>query len=185
MGVMLALILVVSFNLLVFGLFIAGYALIVSGRPIRQVVRWGAIAIVVCVILTAALWWMTSYDPIATFISAWRNQHQLLSEHASERPYPDTSWNDLLDLALGTGWISFLLTGFTVMASLRTGWRNSITRLVTVCIAVPIVVAVSALMASETARVWNFMFPLLMVPVGIELCRQRRIERIIIFCCLG
>jgi hypothetical protein len=34
-----------------------------------------------------------------------------------------------------------------------------------------LVVAVTALLPGETARVWNFLYPLLMLPVGLQMVR--------------
>jgi hypothetical protein len=180
-GALTAAILLVSFNVLVFGLFLAGYALLASGRTMSMIAKHAAVALSVCVVLCAVLWFATGYNPIATFTSAWRNQHALLAEHANERPYPDTAWNDLFDFALGSGWISFLLAGYTIAACVRAGWSDGRTRVMLLCASVPVFVAISALLASETARVWNFMYPLLMAPVGMELARQRLAGRVVIF----
>jgi hypothetical protein len=184
-GVIAAAILLISFNVLVFGLFLAAYALFVSGRPIATIAKHAGVALGVCVVLCGALWLTSGYDPIATFAYAWQNQHALLAEHAGDRPYPNTAWNDLLDFALGSGWISFLLAGFTIATTVRTGWRDRPTRIVLLCAALPVLTAISALLAAETARVWNFMYPLLMAPVGIELARQRLVQQLIVVTCLA
>ena len=188
-GAITAAILVISFNLLVFGLFLVAFALLASGRPVKVIAKHAAIALAVCVALTVALWLVTGYNPIATFFSAWRNQQQLLADSPNviglQRPYPATIWNDLLDFALGSGWISVVLVGFTIALCLRNGIRQPQSRYVLLAIGQFLVVAISALLASETARVWNFMFPLLMIPVGIELSRHRIAGRIVILSCLA
>jgi hypothetical protein len=130
------------------------------------------------------LWLVTGYDPIATFESAWKNQHALLAEHANERPYPDTVWNDLLDFALASGWIGALLAVFSLIESVRDP-RNPRSRLVLLCIAQPLFVAITALLASETARVWNFMLPLLILPAALQLVRMRLAEQLAVFLCLA
>ena len=188
-GAITATILVISFNLLVFGLFLVAFALLASGRPVKVIAKHAAIALAVCVALTVALWLVTGYNPIATFFSAWRNQQQLLADSPNviglQRPYPATIWNDLLDFALGSGWISVVLAGFTIALCLRNGIRQPQSRYVLLAIGQFLVVAISALLASETARVWNFMYPLLMIPVGIELSRHRIAGRIVILSCLA
>jgi hypothetical protein len=184
-GAVGALMLLVSFSVMLFGLFLAGWTLFVSGRPARAILRQAALAAGVCTVICAVLWVTAGYDPIATFESAWRNQHALLVQHSSERPYPNTIWNDLLDFALGSGWISFLLAGSCLAWAMRRGWAHRSTRIVLICVAVPVFVAISALLASETARVWNFMLPLLMAPIGLELSRYRPAERIIVLASLA
>ena len=44
-------------------------------------------------------------------------------------------------------------------------------RLVVLALAQLVLVAATGLLPGETARVWSFMFPLLMMPVGLELAR--------------
>jgi hypothetical protein len=184
-GAVTGAILLVSFNLLAFDIFLVGYTLVLSQQSWRNVLRLAAIALVTCVTICGVLWICTGYNPVATFQSAWRNQHALLAEHAGDRPYPDTAWNDLLDFALGAGWIGFLMAGFGVADAMKHGWESPSAQLVLLCIGLPILVAVTALLAAETARVWNFMLPLLMVPVAMELSRMRAIERVIAFACLA
>jgi len=91
----------------------------------------------------------------------------LLVEHANERPYPATILFDLTDFALGCGWIGYLLVIFHVLQKLH----RQHPRLVMLAMAQIMVVAVTGLLQSETARVWNFMLPLLLIPVGLELSR--------------
>ena len=147
-GAIMAAILVISFNLLVFGLFLVAFALLASGRPLKVTAKHAAVALVVCVALTVALWLITGYNPIATFFSAWRNQQQLLADSPNviglQRPYPATIWNDLLDFALGSGWISVVLTGFTIALCLRNGIRQPQSRYVLLAIGQFLVVAISA-----------------------------------------
>jgi hypothetical protein len=168
-----------------FGPFLIGYALLVSRAPIARTLRLSMIALATCIGLCLSIWLITGYEPIATFMSAWRNQQALLAQHPGDRPYPATIWNDLLDLALGTGWISFLLAGFGVAAIMRRGSRDPLLRIVMLSIALPIFVAITALLAAETARVWNFMFPLVMVPIVIALSRYTMRQRILVLACLS
>jgi hypothetical protein len=48
-----------------------------------------------------------------------------------------------------------------------------------------VLVAVTGLLQSETSRVWNFMLPLLMVPIGLELSRWPTAARIACFAALA
>jgi hypothetical protein len=178
-------ILLVSFNVLVFGLFLLGYTIFVAKPSMVKVLRLAGIAAGTCVIVCGILWLAAGYDPIATFASAWKNQHTLLAAHASERPYPATIWNDLIDFALGSGWISAVVVAFAIFACVRAGMREVRTQIVLLCLFQLVFVAVSALLQSETARVWNFMLPLLMVPVGIELSKQSLLGRVAILTCLA
>jgi hypothetical protein len=138
--------------------------------PIRiaKVIRLGLIAIGSAVIMLGLFWVVLGYDPIATFHSAWQNQHRLLAQHPGDRPYPATVLFDLTDFAMGSGWISVLLAVFFLIDRRH---EREPKWLAWLAIAQLLVVAVSALLQSETARVWNFMLPLLMIPVGLELAQ--------------
>src|SRR5205814_8115694 len=128
---------------------------------------------------------ITGYDPIATFASAWRNQHALLAAHASERPYPATILWDLLDFALGSGWISFALIGmFLVSVFVNRSWHARENQIAFLGIAQLLIVAILGLLQSETARVWNFLLPLLVLPIALELRTWSRGPRLVVFVCL-
>jgi len=52
--------------------------------------------------------------------------------------------------------------------------------LVLLCVAQPIVVAVIGILQSETARAWNFMLPLLLIPAAMELARWPQPARAVV-----
>ena len=178
-GAMLAATTFMTFNVLVIGFFMLGVALVISPRPrIARLLRHALTLAAACAACYLLLWIVSGYNPIATFASAWRNQHALLATHASERPYPSTIWNDLLDFALGSGWISFIIAGIWIARAMRRRPWDRVTRIVLLAAAQIFVVAVAGLLQSETARVWNFMLPLLAVPIGLELASWPRGARV-------
>lgn len=181
-GLSLAAALFFSYSLLVLGTFLAGIAalrLLDRRATLATVVRLSAVAFGVVGIVYLGLWALTGFDPTATFRAALRNQEVLLTQ--IHRPYPQTVLFDLLDFALGAGWISFLLTAFFVSARLRTGQNDARFRIVLLCILQFLIVAVTGLLPGETARVWLFMLPLLMLPVGLELARWRLRQRMAVY----
>jgi hypothetical protein len=182
-GFVAAAILVVSFNILVIGIFLFGYALIASERSPQTIGKCATISLTSCICIVALFWLITGYNPIATFISAWADQHKLLAQYKDQRPYPDTVWNDLFTFALGSGWISYLLAAYCIVGCIRNGWNSRQTRIVMLVIAQLVFLAGSALLASETERVWNFLLPLLMVPIAIELTSWRSPARLAALCC--
>jgi hypothetical protein len=176
LGAALAVTCIITFNVLVIGMFMAAYPLVVLlDRPMRQrallMIRHGAIAAVVWLALLGLARLAIGYDALGTFQSAWKNQHELLERYAHTRLYPQTIPFDLSDFALGSGWVSALLVIFYFAGRARQPdeeprWR---VRLGILCIAQLVAVAVSGLLQLETARVWNFMLPLLVIPIGLEL----------------
>ena len=172
-GAGLALTCVVTFNVLVVGAFMAAYAVAMPRnrpRPERLVLvmKLGAVALVTWLGLLALLIPTTRYDAFATFTSAWRNQHDLLRRYADTRPYPLTIPFDLLDFAFGVGWSGVVIAvGFFLDREARADAR--LVRLSVLCVGQLVLVAVTGMLQMETARVWTFMLPLLMVPVGLEL----------------
>jgi hypothetical protein len=172
-GAALAMTCVVTFNVLVVGAFMTVYALVMPAdvslreRLIRTITL-GAVAAFTWLALLAMLIPTTGYDAFATFLSAWRNQHDLLRRYADTRPYPQTIPFDLLDFAFGAGWSGFVLAiGFFLDREARADAR--LMRLSVLCVGQLVLVAVTGMLQMETARVWTFMLPLLMVPVGLEL----------------
>ena len=55
---------------------------------------------------------------------------------------------------------------------------------VLLCLGQVLLVAVAGLIPTETARVWLFMLPLLMLPVGLELSRWGTGGRMLVYGCL-
>jgi hypothetical protein len=172
-GAALAVTCVVTFNVLVVGAFMAAYALVmpvdVSLRArVTRALTLGAVAVAVWLLLLEVLRLATGYDVYETFTSAWRNQHELLRRHAHTRPYPQTIPFDLLDFAFGGAWSgSVIAVGYFLDRAARADAR--LTRLSALCVAQLVLVALTGILQMETARVWAFMLPLLMVPAGLEL----------------
>lgn len=163
MGLVLALVCVVTFNVLVVGFFCAVYPIVVRRAGAGTVFRQAGIVLLTMAAALGCLWLVTGYNPIATFESAWHNQHALLTRYADQRPYPKTVLFDLTDFALGSGWSSIALVILYFL-----GQRP---QLGVVCLGLAQIglVAVLGLLQAETARVWNFMLPLLVLPIGLEL----------------
>jgi hypothetical protein len=157
----------VTYNVLVLGAFMLGYAILFAPAPkVQRIVRQGAIAIAACVLAYLILWAISGYDPIGTFRQGIANHKWQLTKYADDRPYPWTILFDLTDFALGGGWVIPILA---IAATLRE--RGPATRLFVLCLAQLVLVAVIALLQSETARVWNFMLPLVILPAAVELMR--------------
>jgi hypothetical protein len=53
-----------------------------------------------------------------------------------------------------------------------------------ICLIQPIVIAALHVLPGEAARLYAFMYPLMLVPVGLELARWPRRDRVIAFACL-
>src|SRR6185503_7878869 len=103
-----------------------------------------------------------------TFRAAIHNQSRLLP--GFDRPYPQSIAFDLIDFALGVGWIALLLAA----SYLATGAHRG---LVIAGLMQLLVVAATGLLPGETARVWAFMTPLVALPAGAELARSGRTQR--------
>jgi hypothetical protein len=100
---------------------------------------------------------------------------------ATHRTWPLTVPFDLTDFALGAGWVCPLLAIYYLFGSAR---RDGRLALILLCFAQFVAVAVSGLLAGETARVWIFMFPLLVIPAGLELSKWTRGPRLTALACL-
>jgi hypothetical protein len=169
-GAVLTLTTFMTFNVLVIGFFMVAVALVVNRTGAWGIARHAAVVASTCALLYAILWMAAGYNPLATFPSAWRNQHALLAAHSEMRPYPESIWNDLIDFALGSAWISLVLVGSWAANALRGESQGRVvTRIVLLALSQLLVVAVSGLLQAETARIWNFMLPLLAIPIGISL----------------
>jgi hypothetical protein len=119
----------------------------------------------------AALWLVTGFNPIATFRVCLQDQGENLRLFASlgyvPRTWPGTIPGDLYDFDLGAGWIAYLIVGLFFLSAKTQArpWRN----IAILCVAQFLLVGLLGLIQCETARVWIFMLPMLMLPLGLEL----------------
>jgi hypothetical protein len=186
-GAALALGLFLSYIFLVLGCFIlVDWMLLLSdrgGRAFGRATMMGVIALIVIAALYALLNAVSGFDPIATFHAISREQAKDLLPLA--RPFPRHIFFDLLDLALGTGWISFLLVGFYVLRERGCVFAQTPgNRIVLLALIEIAVVAAAALLPGETARLWLLLMPLLMAPIGFELARWTIRQRMMVYACL-
>jgi hypothetical protein len=101
------------------------------------------------------------------------------------RPYPYTIPADLQDFLLGSAWISLPLIIFWFLSQRKASEHReepSIRAIVLLGMVQIAIVALSGLLAVESARVWLFLQPLAMIPVGLELLRWNPWQR---FCVMA
>lgn len=186
-GAVLALGLFMSYIFLVLGFFIvASWLLLASDRGAEAFWRaaiMGMLALATVAGLYGLLYAFTGFDPIATFHSISREQAKDLLPLI--RPFPRHIFFDVLDFALGSGWISFLLVTFYLLSAGRSIFdRSPRNRLVLLALLQIGVVAGAALLPGETARLWLLLMPLLMAPIGFELATWPARARMVVFGCL-
>jgi hypothetical protein len=125
---------------------------------------------------------VSGYRPIATFRAA-RAVHAVMLQRIAEvgqgRFLPETIPFDLTDFAMAAGWIGVLLAGYGLARRDGDGRRLGWLAVVQI-----VVVAGTGLLQGETFRVWLFLLPLLMLPIGLELRRWSRAQRTIAYACL-
>ena len=189
-GATLALGLFLSYIFLVLGLFLAVLAILHVGERGRRgawrVLVQAGIALTTVFLLYLLLAAATGFDPIATFRTAATLQESDLVHLG--RPFPRHVPYDLLDFALGSGWISFLLAGIYLAREgrgvLRVFGQSAEHRFVFLALLQILTVAAAALLPGEAARLWLPMLPLLMAPVGAELARWPLWARLVVYTCL-
>jgi hypothetical protein len=186
-GVSASLLFFLSYSPLVLGFFMIGDSFLSwwkaphtlttpahSAPPLAAIAARALSAIAVTALLYGVLYLLTGFDPIATFRVALNNQRALLAIHGSERPYPRTIPFDLTDFVFSAAWIVLIPATIAVARAIhRILARHTptppLTWLLLLAIAQPILVAATGDLQAETARVWNFMLPLLLLPAAIEL----------------
>ena len=204
-GALLSIVFFVSYSLLVLGFSLALYAVFfVRERPWQNgviAVKHVFVALGTFAGLYGVFWLFTGFDPVETFRQSLANQAVLAAR--LDRPYPQSIFFDLTDFALGAGWISVILTFFFLWrktvgtnADAETGAESGESRPMSGSRHDPslamsllflfqiLTVAVSGLLRTETARVWIFLLPLLMFPIGNELARWRFFPRLAVYFCL-
>ena len=131
------------------------------------------------------LWAITGFDPIATLRESVRQVDILFDKlitvyHYPPHSLPWTFFTGLYDFALGSAWIGFALAGFYFAATCKQDMTQMM-RIALVSVSQFIIVAATGLLQTETARVWIFMYPMLMLPVGLELANWRPRQRIAVY----
>jgi len=177
LGVILFLASFFAYNLLTIGAFFFYYALWWmwregSGAKAFTLLRTAAVSLLLAAALYLLLWAATGYNPPAALHHAFALQRGNAKWLA--RPYRVFVLTDLYDFALAAGIIAIPILGFR-LTKLRhdfTADPNG-TALVLIGLATILTVDLSGLLRGETARVWLFLQPLLVVPVAMELARAR------------
>ena len=206
-GALLSIVFFVSYSLLVLGFSLALYAVFfVRERPWQNgviAVKHVFVALGTFAGLYGVFWLFTGFDPVETFRQSLANQAVLAARLG--RPYPQSIFFDLTDFALGSGWISVILTFFFLWRKTvgtnadddaetgaesgesrpMSGSRHDPSLAMSLLFLFQILtVAVSGLLRTETARVWIFLLPLLMFPIGNELAGWRFFPRLAVYFCL-
>ncbi|HVT89750.1 MAG TPA: hypothetical protein VHD56_12920 [Tepidisphaeraceae bacterium] len=189
LGATLGLILVITYNILVIGVFMMAVALVTGdwsrSRRMERIAKHATIAAGTTISMLVILRFALGFHPIQTFTAAWTIQRRLLAEHPGERPWPQTIPFDLTDFALGSAWVSYLLAIYYFAGPKRQTVPNdqppSQWMVAILAILQLVIVALTGLLPLETARVWNFLLPLLMIPIGLELQSWTRKERLIVY----
>ncbi|MGH9766843.1 MAG: hypothetical protein ACREAB_05345, partial [Blastocatellia bacterium] len=175
-----------SYTMLVLGLFLGGYTVLMGvskrWRNIGHITQCVVISLLVVALFYSLLWYLTGFNSASALMTAIDNQSKILPDLA--RSYPRTIFWDLFDFALGTGWISFLLAGLAVYRCACPVLLKRELQIILLALSQILAVAVTGLLQTETARVWIFMMPLLMIPVGLELRHWKFSYRIIAYFCL-
>jgi len=134
------------------------------------------------------LWLFTGFNPIATLF-ACAHQVSVIWDilynvyHLPRHSLPGTIPTDLYDFALGSAWISFLLAIYCFKSASREGFTYQL-QIALVCIAQFLVVDFGGIVQTETSRIWIFMYPMLMLPIGLELSKWPPRHRIAVYVAL-
>jgi Dolichyl-phosphate-mannose-protein mannosyltransferase len=176
-GLLGSLTFLLTYNLVVLGVFLLGYAALARMEfpqvPVRRIGRQTAAAGLVFLAAYAVLWLRTGYHPVDAFHSALANQTRVLLP-SLDRPYPKTVPFDLWDFALGCGWIGVVLAGVRLFSTRGLPLRGRNDRTLTGLVVLQVLaVAVSGVLSAETARVWLFLQPLVALAAGAELAAWR------------
>jgi len=144
---------------------------------LRNVAKQAGIILLAFLGFYLLLWLWSGYNPLHTLTTAIANHQQDMP--ATHRTLPRTIPYDLLDFALGLGWIGALLAIYAAF-NRRLEHRG----LIWLALLQPVAVAISGLLQGETARVWLFMAPIALLPAGMELSLWGKRSRLAAYFCL-
>jgi hypothetical protein len=180
----------ISYLPCVLGVFLVGYTLarLFDQPPVsaRRIMVHVGVAIGAFVGFYVVLWLCTGFDPIATVRAAWPQgplpQQWSTTSGYPTRRLPGTIPWDLYGFALGSGWIGFLMALYYFVGLIFYRSRAAQgARIAWLCLAQFMLVALLGLIQGETERVWIFMMPMLMLPIGLELKNWSVAARLIAF----
>lgn len=185
-GLVLCAVLFISWSFLVLGLFMTVLALLTIFRQglagLARVMRQALLALGIVAVVYLLLWRMTGYNPILTFRTALDIQRTMVV--SIDRPYPATILFDLTDFIFGLGWLGGLLALlYFIRKTARGEWDRELAIAAGAMLQL-LVVAGAALLPGETMRVWLFLYPLLLLPVGLRLATLPPAARLTTYCCL-
>jgi hypothetical protein len=192
LGIAYAVASMITYLVGVLPIFLGGFALVQRHRDPQcgwaRVCKQLAISLGAFALCYLVLWAITGFNPIATLRECSRQVDILWSKlitvyHYPRHSLPWTFFTDLYDFALGSAWISFVLVGFYFKSAVAEGFGFQ-ARLALVSVAQFIVIALIGLLQTETSRIWIFMYPMLMLPIGLELSRWRAGARIVVYAAL-
>lgn len=181
----LALATFITYNFLVIGVFFAGMIWLTTPRSLTHATIVGAkhacIVAVTFIVAHIVFFMLTRYDPIATFQTAYRIQNEMISRSPRSHIFPQTIPWDLYDFLLGAGWIAGLLVMYWII---RWDMKSALAKVILLGLFQIVLTAGTGLLQAETARVWNFLYPLLLLPVGVELSKWKRSYGVAVLICL-
>ncbi len=164
-----------AFNTLVIGTVLIAITLVQRPKP-RLVLRQLLIATATTIGFYLLLYAIWRYNPIATLLEAWHNQN--INLKPLHRPWPNTIPTDLTNFFISLGWLPLL-----VLLTYFVQKDRPHLALVVICLAEPVLVALTGLLQSESHRLWLFLTPLVVLPLGLELARWPRHHRVALFAC--
>jgi hypothetical protein len=134
------------------------------------------------------LWLFTGFNVIATLF-ACVHQVSVIWEilyttyNVPRHTLPWTIPTDLYDFALGSGLISYLLAVFYFKSAAREGFTYQ-RQIALLSVGQFLFVAFFGIVQTETSRIWIFMYPMLMLPIGLELAKWPARQRTAVYVAL-
>lgn len=151
-----------------------------AGRKLRTVVATGITAISTTVLCYFVLFLLTGFNPVLSFGRALVEHARILS--VVQRPYGFYLCYNFYEFFLSSGIIlmPLLLTFVRKTVGSIKAVDKSVT-LTYIGLVSIIVIDLTGLLHSETARLWLFLQPLIMIPVGFELVLLSKPRRWLVF----
>jgi hypothetical protein len=178
LGLLAGLATLMSYLLALLAFFLIGYAAFrIWTTPrgnARRILIHAAVALAAFAAFYLVLWGISGFNPIATLrrallIERVSSTHWYAVTGRPPRRLPGTIPWDFYSFAIGSGWISYVLAGYYFRGASGDPNRRKHLPIALLGIAQLVFVAVSNLVPGETWRVWMFMMPMLILPIGLEL----------------